>query len=68
MHSTNKAFERYFRIEIEDVRGIYRKTRADKEMTKDFGLKENYNHLKFIPKNGGGGGSRTLIKAMISNG
>jgi hypothetical protein len=24
MHSTNKAFERYFRIENEDLRGIYR--------------------------------------------
>ncbi len=27
MHSTNKAFERYFRIESEDLRDIYRDTR-----------------------------------------
>ncbi len=26
MHSTNKAFERYFRIESEDLRHIYRDT------------------------------------------
>jgi hypothetical protein len=26
MHSTNKAFERYFRIESEDLRDIYRDT------------------------------------------
>lgn len=27
MHTTNKAFERYFQIELEDVRAIYRNTR-----------------------------------------
>jgi hypothetical protein len=27
MHSTNKAFERYFRIESDDLRGIYEDTR-----------------------------------------
>ncbi len=30
MHSTNKAFERYFRIESEDLRDIYRDTREKK--------------------------------------
>ena len=35
MHATNKAFERYFQIEIEDVRRVYQKTRADKGLTKD---------------------------------
>jgi integrase len=30
MHSTNKAFERYFRIEGDDLRSIYRKTTAPK--------------------------------------
>ncbi len=30
MHSTNKAFERYFRIEAEDLRTVYRKTTATK--------------------------------------
>jgi hypothetical protein len=29
MHSTNKAFERYFRIEMDDLREIY----ADTNMT-----------------------------------
>jgi hypothetical protein len=27
IHSTNKAYERYFRIESEDLRDIYRDTR-----------------------------------------
>jgi len=27
MHSTNKAFERYFRVESEEVRDVYAKTR-----------------------------------------
>ncbi len=30
MHSTNKAFERYFRIEAADLRTVYRKTTAPK--------------------------------------
>ena len=41
MHTTNKAFERYFQIEAEDVRDIYRDTvvtfppdNADKELTR----------------------------------
>lgn len=29
MHSTNKAFERYFQIEAEDLRGIYQDAEAD---------------------------------------
>jgi len=29
MHSTNKGFDRYFQIEMEDVRGIYRDTTGD---------------------------------------
>jgi len=37
MHTTNKAFERYFAIEADDVRNIYRDTvvpfPADKELT-----------------------------------
>ena len=37
MHSTNKAFERYFRIESEEVRDIYQLTRSK---TKD--IKKNY--------------------------
>lgn len=41
MHTTNKAFERYFQIEADDVRNIYRDTvvtfppdNADKELTR----------------------------------
>jgi integrase len=38
MHSTNKAFERYFRIESEDLRSIYRdalsKSRKDRKVLK----------------------------------
>ena len=29
MHSNNKGFDRYFQIEMEDVRGIYRDTTGD---------------------------------------
>lgn len=42
MHTTNKAFERYFQIEADDVRNIYRDTvvafppdNADKELTRE---------------------------------
>jgi len=35
MHSTNKAFEKYFQIELDDVRGIYQKTRNEKVLKKD---------------------------------
>jgi hypothetical protein len=34
MTSTNKAFERYFRIESEEVRGIYELTRNNSSNTK----------------------------------
>ena len=27
MHTTNKAFERYFQVELEDVRRVYQNTR-----------------------------------------
>ena len=29
MHSTNKAFERYFRVELEEVKEVYNATRVD---------------------------------------
>ena len=29
MHTTKKGFDRYFQIEMEDVRGIYRDTTGD---------------------------------------
>jgi hypothetical protein len=47
MHSTNKAFERYFQIELHDVHRIYGKTKmADKELTKDFSRPEKGKLLK----------------------
>ncbi len=39
MHSTNKAFERYFQIESNDLREMYESTRnkySGKELTKKF--------------------------------
>ena len=47
MHTTNKAFERYFQIELDDVRGIYKKTKADKELTKVFCQSDKAKVLKF---------------------
>jgi len=44
MHSTNKAFERYFRIEGEDLRQLYRQSlpdKTDKELTKKIELFKN---------------------------
>jgi integrase len=37
MHSTNKAFERYFRIESDDLRGIYEDTREKERADKPDG-------------------------------
>jgi hypothetical protein len=40
MHSTNKAFERYFRFEGDDLRDIYRDTtvkKGGKKVAKDSG-------------------------------
>ncbi len=31
MHSTNAAFERYFKLELDDVKDIYQKTKKKKE-------------------------------------
>jgi hypothetical protein len=38
MHSTNKAFERYFRVESEEVRDVYAKTRPEDMKNKKLGL------------------------------
>ena len=35
MHSTNKAFERYFQIQLEDIRKIYQ-TSSGKKLVKEF--------------------------------
>ena len=36
MHSTNKAFERYFQVEPNDLRNIYRDTQSDNKVKKVF--------------------------------
>jgi len=46
MHSTNKAFERYFQIEADDLRTIYGKTRGAKEALKNFSASKKDNLLK----------------------
>ena len=47
MHSTNKAFERYFQIEADDLRTIYGKTRGAKETLRNYSTSKNGNVLKF---------------------
>ena len=50
MHTTNKAFERYFQIELEDVRRIYGKSKmADKNLTRDSSQPEKGKLLKLQP-------------------
>ena len=47
MHSTNKAFERYFQIESDDLRTIYGKTRGAKKALKNFSASGNDKVLIF---------------------
>ena len=52
MHATNKAFERYYRVEADEVRDVYRKTHAAqpapaKKVLKDFSGPESGNVLIF---------------------
>lgn len=50
MHSTNKAFERYFRMDGDDLRAIYSDTRSagtGKKVAKDSRSSERDNVLKF---------------------
>jgi len=35
MHSTNKAFERYFKVSGDDLRGIYGNTKGGNVLTMD---------------------------------
>ena len=34
MHTTNKAFDRYFQVDPDDLRDIYQDTRVGEEMAK----------------------------------
>jgi uncharacterized protein Yka (UPF0111/DUF47 family) len=43
MHSTNKAFERYFRIESDDLRDIYKDTKKATKKADVIKLKERNN-------------------------
>ena len=73
MHSTNKAFERYFQMGTEDIREIYGDTRATvkkqtnavnfepRKVIKDFQRPESLKALNLKDKNGGGDGSRTRV-------
>jgi hypothetical protein len=46
MHSTNKAFERYFRVEADDLKAVYGKTTAQR-LHQNKGQSENDNILIF---------------------
>lgn len=50
MHSTNQAFERYFSMELDDVRNIYAGTKApekaDTNLTPKNGTTKKHNILK----------------------
>lgn len=48
MHSTNKAFERYFNIESEDLRNIYGKTRGTTKEQPKIGTPQESNLFLFI--------------------
>jgi hypothetical protein len=41
MHSTNKAFERYFQLEPDDLREIYKDTQPGKKVAKKITINEN---------------------------
>jgi hypothetical protein len=59
MHTTNKAFERYFQIELDDVRQVYQKTYPDKKLTKKSSQPKRVNTFILLKMFGGGWGSRT---------
>ena len=67
MHSTNKAFERYFRIESDEVREVYKLTQGGPRVGHQNGGPKTSKLLNFNDKNGGGGGSRIPIFTMISS-
>ena len=52
MHKTNVAFERYFQVELEDVRAVY----VDTKLTPKSGGSRKGKLLKFKGNNGAEGG------------
>ncbi|MCK4619293.1 MAG: hypothetical protein KAT52_05060 [Desulfobacterales bacterium] len=67
MTSTNKAFERYFRIESEEVRDVYQLTRKGIRVGYQKEASKNDNSLNILNINGGGGGSRIRLTAFSAN-
>ena len=48
MHSTNMAFERYFKLELDDVKNIYKRTTKEnnkKGLCGDYGSKNDYGSI-----------------------
>lgn len=57
MHSSNRAFERYFQLELDDVRTIYKKTKAEPPVNRKPVQPSRSNPLKLVIKNGAEGGT-----------
>jgi integrase len=57
MHTTNKAFERYFQIELDDIRAIYQNTKAEPPVNRKSVQPQRINLLKLVVKNGAEGGT-----------
>jgi integrase len=62
MHSTNKAFERYFRVETDELREIYKLTQGGPRVGHQKKDTISDKILNFYDKSGGGGGSRTRVR------
>ena len=52
MHSTNTAFNRYFQVENEEARTLYRDTRCVTKVKRGFLSPQNNNKLKSLQFNG----------------
>ena len=57
MHSTNKAFERYFQTNTSDALEVFRLASSATVLQPDLNLAKNHNLLRLKIKNGGGAGS-----------
>lgn len=50
MHSANKAFERYFRVETDEARETYKLARGGQPVANQNSLSQTDNLLKFMPR------------------
>lgn len=66
MHSTNKAFERYFRVETQELKEIYQKTRGVIPVSYQNDDRKVSNLLELKQKIGGGGRSRTQVPPRLA--